>query len=84
MVKLGNQAQTMQARHAEKNAKFILDEIINRKKAEADLTIEGMGRILDLKSEKDKMDMQKEAAEQKLELEKEAAKTAAKKEPAKK
>jgi hypothetical protein len=87
MVKLGNQAQTMEARHAEKNAKFILDEILNRKKAEADITIEGMGRILDLKSERDKMELQKESGEQKIELEKEAAKAkaaAAKKEPAKK
>lgn len=63
MVKLGNQTQTSEARRDQKNAQFILDEILKQKKANADLAVKGMGHIIDLRAEQQKLDMQKDAQE---------------------
>lgn len=63
LLKLGNQAQTQQARHDMKNSQFILDEIIKQKNAQADLTIKAAQATLGLQAEKARIELQEEAAE---------------------
>jgi hypothetical protein len=62
--KMGDQAQLTQARHDQKNAQFILDEIIKQKKARTDLAVKSADAVLKLQAEKTKLEMQKEAAEE--------------------
>lgn len=64
LTKLGNQVQTQQARHDQKNAQFILDETIKQKNAQADLVIKASQATLDLQAEQMKMEMQRRAAEE--------------------
>lgn len=79
--KIGGQVQTAEARREEKQAQFILDNVIKQKEADMDLAVQAASHVLDLKAEKAKLEQQQEAAEQSQKL---AAKAAATKKPAKK
>jgi hypothetical protein len=62
MVKLGNMEQTSEARREHKNAEFILGEVVKQKQAASDLAISGMSNVLDLKAERQKIEMQEKKA----------------------
>jgi hypothetical protein len=62
--KLGNQAQTAQARRDEKQAKFILDEVVKAKEADVNLAIQSQQHAMDIKAQNVQLEIQKKAAEE--------------------
>lgn len=63
MWKLGNQAQTAEARHQQKNASWVMDEVVKKQQADSDLFIARRKAALDLAAERVKLEARMSALE---------------------